>query len=300
MPDIRTALKAIGLVVLVVLFNFGLYIGVYWASTQNIIDRNSIFPPLVLILSFFLSIGIILIVALGEKVKAQNIENEWIKKIGVTPIMAVVACLITLALGFSPLAAEILPNGGSQLKFLLANVGVECRSGDANKAPQATQLLAVISSTEADYISKIRADFEDKAFKRDVKNPDYVFVPPGGELYKTLKEEPSLEEDLNSDDKWFAYTVAVKAPTEITSLPIPTIYGRAHKSRLFVVTTKSVTSAPSESSALTASIDPRSKNLMPLLLLEMTPQWPEVASQKANVELTIFATNVCWVKGGVS
>lgn len=309
MTDIATALKAIGLVALVVLFNLGLYAGVYWASTHNWMSSGLFYPAFVLFLSFTLSIGIILIVALGEKVKTENIENEWIKKIGVTPIMAIVACLIAVALGFSPLATKILPDGGSQLKFLLANVGVKCGASVASVASkeEATQLLAVISSDDAPYISKVREDFTDEAFLREAKNRNFAFVSQangGDDLYKLLKAEASLQNDLGNDEQWIAYTVKAEAPTTFTSLPIPTIYDRIHESRLFAVLTTSGTSAPAGSQAelasLAASTQPyvATKKLMPLLLLQMLPHRPKEVSQEAILQVTIFANQGCWIKGG--
>lgn len=306
MADIGTALKAIGLVVLVVLFNLCLYAGVIWASNQNIFERASLFPPLVLFLSFALSIGIILIVALGEKVKSENIDNEWVKKIGVTPIMTVAACIISVALGFSPLAARILPDGLSQLKFMLANVGVKCGASDVNKSPEATQLLTVISA-DPPYIQKVKDFFKDKDFLHEAKNQTYKFVSQqngGDELYKLLMDDKSLQEDLDSDEKWIAYSVIVKAPTTITSLPIPTVYERSHKTRLFVVVTESPTSAPTaaqaELTSLAASTLPRvaTKRLVPLFQFEMLPERPKEFSQETDLNVKIFADHICWHIGG--
>lgn len=302
MTNIATALKAIGLVALVVVFNLGLYIFIHWLSDKNIVDGQSLFPPLVLFLSFALSIGIILIVALGEKVNSENIENEWIKKIGVTPIMAVIACLLSIALGFSPLAEKLFPDEGSKLKFMLANIGVTCGAADLNKSPEATHLLTVISS-DAPYIRQVKNYFKDKGFLQSAKNPEFAFVSPengGDELYNILKKSRALQEDLDSDDKWIAYTVKLNAPATVTSLPVPTIYGRSHKSRLFVVVTDSPTSVPTtgqaELASLAASTQPivATKRIVPLFQFEMLPLRPQEFSQETDLDIKIFADHICW------
>jgi hypothetical protein len=302
MTNIATALKAIGLVALVVVFNLGLYIFIHWLSDKNIIDGQSLFPPLVLFLSFALSVGIILIVALGEKINSENIENEWIKKIGVTPIMTIIACLLSIALGFSPLAEKLFPDGGSRLKFMLANIGVTCGAADLNKSPEATHLLTVVSS-DAPYIHQVKDYFKDKGLLQITKNPDFAFVSPkngGDELYKILKKAKALQEDLDSDDKWIAYTVKLNAPNTVTSLPVPTIYGRSHKSRLFVVVIDSPTSVPAtgqaELASLAASTQPivATKRIVPLFQFEMLPLRPKDFSQETDLDIKIFADHICW------
>src|ERR1700687_3192396 len=90
----KRALQAIALLALVVLFNLGLYVFILWLVVVGWITGTSPFPSFVLFLSFALSLGIILIVALGEKIDTSKVDNEWIKAIGATPIMVIVSVLI--------------------------------------------------------------------------------------------------------------------------------------------------------------------------------------------------------------
>src|SRR5882757_9150550 len=80
----RKAVQAILLIAAVVLFNLALCVTIFALVNKDYVRGP--FPALVLFLSFALSVGIVLITFLGESIDKNNIENEWIKKIGVTPI----------------------------------------------------------------------------------------------------------------------------------------------------------------------------------------------------------------------
>jgi hypothetical protein len=159
--SLKHAVQAIMLIAAVVLFNLGLCVGIFWLVKWDYVA--GVFPALVLFLSFALSIGVILITFLGESINRSTIENEWVKKIGVTPIMTIAAVLISLLAGFSPLAKLIVPvkpppdlySG----HYMLAKIGVTCSALSVKGVdlPQATAVLVVISSSENDYIAKIKA-----------------------------------------------------------------------------------------------------------------------------------------------
>src|SRR6266496_1424394 len=103
----RKAVQAILLIAAVALFNLALCVSIFSLVRWNYL--GGVFPALVLFLSFALSVGVILITFLGESISKSNIENEWVKKIGVTPIMTIAAVLVSLLAGFSPLAELIVP-----------------------------------------------------------------------------------------------------------------------------------------------------------------------------------------------
>src|SRR5262249_22855364 len=103
-----------------------------------------------------ISIGTLFVMGLGEKIDLSKVHNEWIKKIGVTPIMVIVAVLISLLAGFSPLANLIVPATKDKDQFLLAKVGVSCNAANlVAERPQATKLLVFIYSQDDDYIKEI-------------------------------------------------------------------------------------------------------------------------------------------------
>ena len=161
LTDFAGALKAILLLAFVVLFNIALYVGIYRLSEIGWRDPNSIFPALVLFLSLALSIGIIVILGMGEKIigkASSDPKDPWIKKIGATPVMIIVAVIVSLAAGFSPLAKLVMPpEGAFSQKFMLADLALTCASSAANDPAQATVLLVVISAPDdIQYITDVR------------------------------------------------------------------------------------------------------------------------------------------------
>jgi hypothetical protein len=149
---LESARQANRLLVKIILFNLGLYVLIVQLIRQDILPGDSVFPPLVLFLSFAFSIGILLIVGLGEQVDPENVKNEWVKKIGVTPIMGIVAALISILASFSPLANLILP---TNLTFMVAKMGLTCEAADKSVTPEATELLTLIYSMDGSYIKKL-------------------------------------------------------------------------------------------------------------------------------------------------
>jgi magnesium-transporting ATPase (P-type) len=125
----QRAVQAIILIAAVVLFNLALCVSIFWLVKLDYVRGN--FPALVLFLSFALSVGVILITFLGESVDKSINENEWVRKIGVTPIMTIAAVLISLLAAFGPLAKLIVPPP-VEIKdpyvghFMLAKIGVTC------------------------------------------------------------------------------------------------------------------------------------------------------------------------------
>jgi hypothetical protein len=188
--DVRRAVQAIGLIVAVVLFNLALCVGIFWLARRDFVGGS--FPALVLFLSFALSVGIILITVLGEKLDTSKVENEWIKKIGVTPIMTVVAVLLSLLAGFSPLANMIIVVDPYSSQFMLAKIAVTCSSHAKGDLPQATDLLVVISSPEKDYIKRVDDLLNNakslKSWMRSPQDPrlEIVRADPNDEIYKLL------------------------------------------------------------------------------------------------------------------
>jgi hypothetical protein len=311
--SIKRALLSIALVILVVLFNLGLYISILLLVSHGII-KGSLFPALVLFLSFALSLAIILIVALGEKIDVKNTQNELIKKVGVTPIMTVVAALITILAGFSPLAKGIFPE--SELKFMLANVGVTCLEGNPKNPSQATHLLSVVTSADEDYIDQVTKFLNERPPIRIAKNlkfqfPTIQFISNKQrdelDLYQTLHEfadsgakgSEGLTDDLSNDERWVAYAVKINDPKIATYIPIPTIFDRRHKSRLLIVVNEPPKTKAPEVASLDAPVGqgvafPFKKSIRPMFQVEILPAQPSDQSEVTDLQFKVFADQRCW------
>jgi hypothetical protein len=236
LTDFGGALKAIALLAVVVLFNTALYIAIYRLVDIGWRDPGSIFPALVLFLSLALSIGILLILGMGEKIigKASTDPNDpWTKKIGATPVMVVVAVIVSLAAGFSPLAQLVMPPQESfSKKLMLADLALTCAPAVAKDDPaQATVLLVVIStSDDIQYIREVKKILTSRdrlmslARREDVPDLQLIAKKEGSPDYELLLREfgsESLQTDMSDPAKWVAYTIPISAPNVDTLVPIP-------------------------------------------------------------------------------
>ena len=239
----------------IVLINLGLYIGIIQLYNFGVLFGDSVFPSLVLFLCFSISIGNLFIVGIGEKVDLSKVQNEWIRKIGVTPIMVVVAVLITLLAGFSPLANLIVPATKDKDQFLLAKVGVSCNASNlVAERPRATKLLVFIWSQDDDYIKEIDNFLQGRpntyvdwlvqqvGWKRDKAFPEIEVVNKENAkdvsltLLRQFANTPQVGSDgltdqLSNKDHWIAYTHKVNDPNDYTFIPVPTIYEKRHITR---------------------------------------------------------------------
>jgi hypothetical protein len=298
------ALQALGLLALAVLFNLILFVLFGELTRKHIIGGGS-FPALVLFLSFAISIGIILINGLGEQISTTNIDNPWIKKIGVTPIMVIVAVLIATFASFAPAAEQIFPS--SHLEFMLARVGLTCQPSNRSKARQATGMLIVFSANDEKYVKDLRAFFEDKKSKSfaliGAQRQDLQVVQKDAkdESYRLLMQyadesDRSLSDDLRTSEQWIAYTVKASPPNRTTSFPIPTRFEKKHKTRLFVIVNQSPVTEQPELSSLN---DVARKDLWPLFQVEIDPSRPQDELLQTDLDLQVFAhpEHICWYIG---
>jgi hypothetical protein len=256
--NLGKAKKAVRLLFGIVLGNLALYLAVVSIRDLN---TDTFFPTFLLFLSVAVSFGILLVIGLGERVDLSRVENEWIRKIAITPVMAVVAVLISILASFSPLAKLIVPT--SNVDFMLANVGLTCdadiSSTQANVLA-ASSLLAVVHSQDKKYIKQVDDYLREKPdntiqrikifilntiLKEPAKFADISFVTQNqsDETYNLLKSfedrhaigSSGLSNQLSDNKEWIAYAVKIKRPRDRTSIPIPTIYDRHHSTRLFVI-----------------------------------------------------------------
>jgi len=282
----KQAVQAILLIAAVAIFNLALCASIFWLVRWEYLAGP--FPALVLFLCFALSVGVILIAFLGEKIDKAKSDNEWVKKIGVTPIMTIAAVLLSLLAGFSPLAKLILPPPAYSGRFMLAKIGVTCSALTVKGVdlPQAKSMLVVIASPDKEYISKIRATLGDssslKSLMRTPSEPKLhiVSADKNDEVYDLLTNYGSeaLTNDMSADETWVAYTIPVKAPTLDTTVPIPTIFDRSHTTRLFVITKqRERNNQPELSSLVAAASGSVSTNLKltPLFEAKISPKRPE-------------------------
>jgi hypothetical protein len=303
----KQAVQAILLIAAVALFNLALCVSIFSLVRWDYL--GGVFPALVLFLSFALSVGVILIAFLGESINKANIENEWVKKIGVTPIMTIAAVLISLLAGFSPLAKLIVPPRVEPYsgRFMLAKIGVTCSALNVKGAdlPQATAMLVVIASPQKKYISKIKEQLGNTGALRSLMRTKddlklhIVNADPKDETYDLLTKygSESLTSDMSHEEKWVAYTIPVRAPTIDTIVPVPTIFDENHKTRLFVITKQR---APSDQPELTSLVAARSGSasaklkLSPLFEADISPKTPENESFLTELGFKVFSESACW------
>jgi hypothetical protein len=306
----KQAVQAILLIAAVVVFNLALCVSIFSLVKRDYV--GGIFPALVLFLSFALSVGIILITFLGESINKSNIENEWVKKIGVTPIMTIAAVLVSLLAGFSPLAKLIVPSSVERVDlysghFMLAKIGVTCSALNVKGVdlPQATALLVVITSSQKDYIPKIKellGNLESLKSLMRTRNDlklHIVNADPKDEIYQLLTNygSESLTTDMSQEENWVAYTMPVRAPTIDTTVPVPTIFNDSHKTRLFVITKQWAPNDQPELSSLVAASSGSASTklkLTPLFEAAIIPRTPEKESFLTELGFRVFSESACW------
>jgi hypothetical protein len=287
----------------VVVFNLLLYFAiVHYAYLW----QGSAFPPFVLFLSFSLSLGIILIIFLGETIDTRNVHNELVRRIGVTPIMVIVAIVISILAGFSPLAAKIVPSGVSQ-KFVLMTLKLTCLAEKTRTSvPEASHILTVISSQDISYIKDVQDFLHDKD-RMGEQHVDFVSQTPQGDQFNTLLFRYARSDEngaavmlkaLQSPKQWIAYTVTVLDPDSQTWIPVPTRYEKEHETRLFAIVTDPPTERHPEVASLDAALAPPTadptKRLVPLLEAEIVPRTPLERFDDTDIGVKVFANRVCW------
>ena len=276
-----------------------------------------------LFLSFAFSIGNLLIVGLREQVDLGAINNEWVKKIGVTPVMVIVAVLISILAGFTPLANLIMPN--KKFNFMVADVGVTCQGTDLNSATHASSLMAVISSddqayirtvdnflreTPDNYIDKFKL-FLTKTLRSNYHkrfDVDFVEKKQSDVRYRLLKSfaksgefgSDGLKMDLANDLEWIAYTVKLEDPDHTTPIQIPTVYEKNHRTRLFLFRPPVDVKDPAVdllNRALNATATPSpDPNISAVVRVKIVPHVPDGPSGTTEVGLETFydGRHICW------
>jgi hypothetical protein len=295
------ALQGLALLALAVVFNMILFITVAALANYRIIQGGA-FPALVVFLSFALSIGIILINGLGEQINTKAIQNPLIKKFGVTPIMVIVAVLIAMFTSFTPVASKMFP--ASELEIMLTGIDFSCKAINQIHPPQATDLLTVISAEDADYIDEVTKylkDTDPKAFvpQRTHGQPlTLVNKEASDEMYKLIMQRATDDGwswDLRGPEKWVAYTIHAKAPSQQTPLPIPVRFKTPHTTRLFVVVKQTPKSSQPELDVLSPE-GAEGKDIWPLMTVGIKPDQPLKQSQRTDFDVQVYAHpgHLCW------
>jgi hypothetical protein len=334
MSDLTLSLKAIKWVFIIVFVNFLFYIVIVTLHNQDILG-GTVFPTFLLFLALALSFGILLIIGLRQAVDLSKVENEWIKKIAINPVMAIVAVLLSILASFSPLADMIIP---ANLDFMLANVSVRCDADDRNTALPPIGLLAVIYSEDPGYIKRVNDFLKEEPdnffeglkiylqrkftnWKPRFANITFVDKSRTDENYRILRDfetthrvgSGDLPRELSDTKTWIAYTSKL-LPDELTSLPIPTIYDKFHHTHLFLVYDRPpdkvkepavglVDAAASLSSSIetvAAAQNTLTKSLSALFEVEIDPKSPHGKSTETDLKVELFydSKHVCWFLGG--
>jgi hypothetical protein len=256
--SLKVTNRANWLLLKIVLINLALYFAIAELVGFNALPGDPIYPTFVLFLSFAFSIGNLLIVGLREQIDLGAVNNKWVKKIGVTPVMVIVAVLISILAGFTPLANLILP--AKALNFMMANVRLTCNEADKSFAPQANALLVMINSDKEWYIKEVTnhlsgisssytemvqgffarlfgseypQKFEVDFVKKNNQDPRYKLLKSFADQGQFGSE--GLQDAMSTEEKWTAYTVRIRAPREDTPIPVPTVYEEHHSTRIFLI-----------------------------------------------------------------
>jgi hypothetical protein len=302
---ITAAVQAIALLTFVVLFNLGLYVLVIVLVDNHWIESESVYPPLVLFLSFALSIGIILIVLLHERVDTRNAQNPFLKKIGFTPIMVIVAAILSILATLTPAANNIVPSPDYSKKFMLANFGLTCSSSSKRQdPPQASDLIVTIYSPSETYINDVKKFLDTPKLMQNAKEKKFHYLKqdPSDKSFKLLRDysklpnssqSASLSQELRDPTHWLAYQMALQDAGTRTFIPIPTKYERPHTTRIFVVAEQFPDTPQPEVAALagsTQSLSAVNKNIVPVFQVEIDPRKPDLTD--LNVE--VITDHNCW------
>lgn len=313
---LKYTLQALGLIFLVVVVNLALYILIY---RNNELFGNSIFPPLVLFLSFSLSIAVILNKFLGDYVNVAGVHNPWITKIGVNASFVVVAVLITVFTGLGPFSKDIIPVYSQQ--FMLVNVGLRCLASVDNvdrvhatqPTSQAAGLMAVIWADQPDYITQVKKLLNDQSFMRSATQHNFTLVTAEDKYDKMLADyagsqqagAAAMQHDLRARRNWVAYVVRVDDPGRETAIPIPTTMGKTHTTRLFVILTGKSTILNSSASASLKDLNdavapanaPTDRYIVPLLEAQIEPN-SLLNAPEEDLSLLVFEypdrARECW------
>ena len=327
--DFRQGIRWVFFIFVVYLFFYALIAALYNAG---LLGSGTVFPTFLLFVALALSFGILLIVGLRERIDVSKLDPRW-RKVAISPVMAIVAVLISLLASFSPLADQILPQG---LDFMVATVKVTCSADNRVSPLQSTGLLAIIYSEDAKYIGRLERVLKGKSDnfleslklfiqKRIAKSQSpfeqisLVEKSRVSETYRLIKHFESskalgsvnLGHELKDPQKWIAYTLPL-VPDQLTPVPIPTIYDKIHTTRLFLISDGPPDSTPepardvvnasvSLAAGSSASLEPPlTKNLAALIETEIQPNSPHGKSNQTDLEVEIFynSKHVCWYVAG--
>jgi hypothetical protein len=310
-PDMTLLLKLTGLFLLVALVSIGLY----WAIYRFF----QVVPPFlafILFLSFTMPTAFILRLGLNETVDANAASsNKYIKLIGATPTLVIIACLLALLGTVANLKSSIIPDPPSQPRYLIANLAVTCWSGSENNTDPAPYLLTLITA-DSSYITDIRSELTQLKNERTqaASRYDFTFITQDSsdDFYKVLKnpagataaELNQIQTELRDNSNWLAFTVPANDPHTVTILPIPTIVGKTHTARLFIVIKQ-----PRRSRVI-ATADPTGGGAIPtanpaeappyvirqLAVLGLSPNAPESNRQFAKLDMQVYSNRTCWIR----
>src|SRR5262249_23264927 len=141
------------------------------------------------------------------------------------------------------LRGSIIPQRDAP-RYLIANLKVTCWSGTELNTEPAPYLLTLITAGGSSYISDLPDELTPVQNKPTAKyNFTFIGQNPQDEFYSVLKtpgastsgELNQIQQELSDESKWLAFTVPANDPHTVTLFPIPTIVGRTHNARLFIV-----------------------------------------------------------------
>jgi pimeloyl-ACP methyl ester carboxylesterase len=204
-------------------------------------------------------------------------------------------------------------------KFMLANIGMVCTTSDSAsiatrnssilggstraKNPQtATSLLVIISSDRESYIKQIGEFLNNKSKMQYAETRQIRSVQKKSEdpLYNVIEDykasDPRGTSDLIDSKDWMAYAVDVvpRPGTNITYVPVPTIYGVSHKMRFFVIISgRRSPGQEQEQAELNAAVSGMPANTSPQLALvsEITPQ---TGPDLTKLKVWVVGNQACW------
>lgn len=219
--------------------------------------------------------------------------------------------VVTLAIFFAPWINQVpkvftlsndQTNGAP--KFMLVNMGIRCHS-TATKTPiLATGLLTLITSDDQLYITSIKSVLNNPEMMKYATNQQIALVQNMSvDLYREMIIDYAhssnvgsemLRYDMISDRHWAAYTVNLNPPELNTFVPIPTMFGKEAKTRLFLITNEP---AQPELGVSPMGLKARTGSRLVLLLeVAMSPKLFSIDTQVTDVNVAVLpdAHLDCW------
>jgi hypothetical protein len=209
--------------------------------------------------------------------------------IGLTALaLLVVAVFFILAYRAHP---KTITQEASDFDIMRANVGVVCDTDAINRYDY---LVAFIAGADAEAVKKIKAYIDQDPVQNLVlaNENDLVYAPLKG----YTKQKEAIQEHFVWPNSWIAWWVNIKVG-EATTIMVPTLFGKHHATRLFVVGLQpQYSDANPTLDYVNRSVDKPNGDVKLIFQAEFSPEKPQTPVQNATIKARFFGSSICGSK----